>query len=76
MYLSMASRSLAPPGHSFHGIGDFDVGKKGYGHRNFTADFAETDEFKRLKQLGFVKIRYHETNPFGVRYEPWHVKVI
>ena len=26
--LSMASRSLAPPGYSFHGVGDFDVGKK------------------------------------------------
>jgi len=73
--LSLASRSLAPPGHSFHGIGDFDVGKKGFGYRNFTADFAQTDEFKRLEQLGFIQIRYHEKNPFGVRYEPWHVKV-
>lgn len=74
--LSMASRSLAPPGHSFHGTGDFDVGKKGYGYRNFTADFADTDEFKKLKELGFIRIRYHEKNPFGVRYEPWHVKVV
>lgn len=74
--LSLASRSLAPPGHSFHGVGDFDVGKKGFGRRNFTADFAKTDEFKRLEQLGFIQIRYHEKNPFGVRYEPWHVKVI
>ena len=73
--LSLASRSLAPPGHSYHGIGDFDVGKKGFGYRNFTADFAQTDEFKRLEQLGFIQIRYHEKNPFGVRYEPWHVKV-
>ncbi|MDH5547747.1 MAG: M15 family metallopeptidase [Gammaproteobacteria bacterium] len=74
--LSMASRSLAPPGHSFHGIGDFDVGKKGYGYRNFTEDFAHTDEFKRLEELGFIRIRYHERNPFGVRYEPWHIKVV
>ena len=73
--LSLASRSLAPPGHSFHGVGDFDVGKKGFGYRNFTIDFANTDEFKRLEQLGFIQIRYHEKNPFGVRYEPWHVKV-
>lgn len=74
--LSMASRSLAPPGHSFHGVGDFDVGKKGYGYRNFTEDFAETQEFKRLKDLGYVRIRYPENNPFGVRFEPWHIKVI
>lgn len=74
--LSMASRSLAPPGHSFHGVGDFDVGKTGFGYRNFTEDFAHTDEFKRLQDLGFISIRYHETNPFGVRYEPWHIKVI
>lgn len=73
--LSMASRSLAPPGHSFHGGGDFDVGKVGYGYRNFRIDFAETDEFKRLEDLGYIRIRYHEKNPFGVRFEPWHIKV-
>lgn len=74
--LSMASRSLAPPGHSFHGVGDFDVGKTGFGARNFTEDFANTDEFKRLIDLGYIRIRYDETNPFGVRYEPWHIKVV
>lgn len=74
--LSMASRSLAPPGHSFHGNGDFDVGKVGYGYRNFTEDFAETEEFKRLEELGYIRIRYHEGNPFGVRYEPWHIKLV
>lgn len=74
--LSMASRSLAPPGHSFHGIGDFDVGKRGFGYRNFTEDFAHTDEFKRLSDLGYINIRYHEKNPFGVRFEPWHIKVV
>jgi len=73
--LSMASRSLAPPGHSFHGNGDFDVGKVGYGYRNFTEDFSYTKEFKRLEELGYIRIRYHEKNPFGVRFEPWHVKV-
>ncbi len=26
--LSLASRSLAPPGYSYHGVGDFDVGEK------------------------------------------------
>jgi LAS superfamily LD-carboxypeptidase LdcB len=74
--LSMASRSLAPPGHSFHGNGDFDVGKVGYGYRNFTEDFAKTAEFKRLEELGYIRIRYHEKNPFGVRFEPWHIKVV
>jgi hypothetical protein len=74
--LSMASRSLAPPGHSFHGVGDFDVGKRGFGRRNFTEAFAKTDEFKRLRDLGYIGIRYHEKNPFGVRFEPWHVKVV
>jgi D-alanyl-D-alanine carboxypeptidase len=43
--LSRASRSLAPPGHSYHGIGDFDIGKIGYGERNFTADFSSTQDY-------------------------------
>lgn len=74
--LSTASRSLAPPGHSYHGIGDFDVGKRGFGRRNFTPDFAATDEFRRLTDLGYVAIRYPHGNPFGVRFEPWHIKVV
>lgn len=74
--LSKASRSLAPPGHSYHGIGDFDVGKVGFGRKNFTEAFAETDEFKRLVDLGYVDIRYPQDNLFGVRYEPWHIKVV
>ncbi len=74
--LSRASRSLAPPGHSFHGIGDFDVGKKGFGAMNFTAEFAKTAEFKRLVDLGYVDMRYPEKNLLGVRYEPWHIKVV
>ncbi|WP_133296019.1 M15 family metallopeptidase [Zooshikella ganghwensis] len=74
--LSQASRSLAPPGHSYHAIGDFDVGCKGLGKRNFTKDFAETDEFKKLQDLGYVNIRYTLDNQFGVRYEPWHIKVV
>ncbi len=74
--LSLASYSLAPPGHSYHAIGDFDVGKRGFGSRNFSAAFAETDEFRRLADLGYVDIRYPRDNPFGVRYEPWHIKVV
>lgn len=73
--LSLASNSLAPPGYSYHEIGDFDVGKVGFGARNFTTDFETTDEYKRLMDLGFVQIRYHKNNPYGVRYEPWHIKV-
>ena len=74
--LSRASRSLAPPGHSFHAIGDFDVGRVNGGLSNFTSDFAQTDEFKRLQDLGFVKIRYTTDNEYGVRYEPWHIRVV
>ncbi len=74
--LSLASYSLAPPGHSYHAVGDFDVGKKGFGIKNFTEAFAETDEFKRLIDLGYLDIRYPQQNPFGVRYEPWHIKVV
>jgi hypothetical protein len=74
--LSKASRSLAPPGHSYHGVGDFDVGKIGWGNANFTDEFSKTDEFKRMQDLGYVKIRYTADNRFGVRYEPWHIKVV
>lgn len=73
--LSLASYSLAPPGHSYHALGDFDVGKKGWGYKNFSAEFADTDEFKRLFDLGYLDIRYPQNNPFGVRYEPWHIKI-
>ena len=74
--LSQASRSLAPPGYSYHAIGDFDVGRVGFGEKNFTADFAETPEYKRLIDLGYVAIRYTESNPYGVRHEPWHIKIV
>ncbi|MDN3639231.1 M15 family metallopeptidase [Simiduia curdlanivorans] len=74
--LSKASRSLAPPGHSFHGVGDFDVGKVGWGVANFSDKFAQTDEFKRMQDLGYVQIRYTEDNRLGVRFEPWHIKVV
>ena len=74
--LSLASYSLAPPGHSYHAIGDFDVGKKGFGHKNFSKEFTQTDEFKRLIDLGYLDIRYPQQNPYGVRYEPWHIKVV
>jgi D-alanyl-D-alanine carboxypeptidase len=73
--LSLASRSLAPPGCSFHGIGDFDVGQVGFGAANFTARFAFTEVFRRLKDLGHINLRYPQDNMLGVRFEPWHIKV-
>jgi len=73
--LSLASRSLAPPGYSFHGNGDFDVGQAGFGAFNFTERFTETEVFKRLSELGYLKLRYPRDNQLGVRYEPWHIKI-
>jgi len=74
--LSMASRSLAPPGYSFHGVGDFDVGKVGYGIHNFTERFTQTDVYKKLTDLGYLKFRYDRDNNLGVRFEPWHIEVV
>jgi D-alanyl-D-alanine carboxypeptidase len=74
--LSLASRSLAPPGYSFHGVGDFDVGQRGLGRRNFTADFATTPVHQRLVDLGYLRMRYPPNNLLGVRYEPWHIRVV
>jgi len=73
--LSMASRSLAPPGYSFHGISDFDVGKKGLGIDNFTEKFTQTRVYNQLSDLGYIKFRYDQKNDLGVRFEPWHVEV-
>ena len=73
--LSLASRSLAPPGYSFHGNGDFDVGQAGFGALNFTGRFTETEVYKRLSELGYLKLRYPQDNQLGVRYEPWHIKI-
>lgn len=72
---SKASRSIAPPGYSFHGRGDFDIGSRFLGEKNFTADFAKTKEYEKLVELGFVSIRYEQDNLQGVRFEPWHIKV-
>ncbi|MCG8620316.1 MAG: M15 family metallopeptidase [Desulfobacterales bacterium] len=73
--LSMASRSLAPPGYSFHGTGDFDVGEKGFGIDNFTEKFTQTRVYNKLSDLGYIKFRYDRENDLGVRFEPWHVEV-
>lgn len=74
--LSKASIALAPPAYSFHSSGDFDVGKKGLGHDNFTERFALTEEFSKMIKLTYVDIRYTINNKDGVRYEPWHVTVV
>ena len=73
--LSLASRSLAPPGYSFHGIGDFDVGQVGFGYDNFTERFTTTNVFKKLQKFGYINLRYKENNLLGVRFEPWHIKI-
>ena len=73
--LSLASRSLAPPGYSFHGISDFDVGQIGYGVLNFTRSFTSTEVFRKLDNLEYISLRYTKDNLKGVRFEPWHIKV-
>jgi len=74
--LSMASRSLAPPGYSYHGVGDFDVGKKGFGKANFTEQFTRTSVYKKLTDMGYISFRYDQGNDLGVRFEPWHIEVV
>lgn len=74
--LSLSSRSLAPPGYSYHGNGDFDVGQIELGPDNFTERFATTEVYHRLSDLGYLKLRYPENNMLGVRFEPWHIKVV
>ena len=73
--LSLASRSLAPPGYSYHATGDFDVGQRGFGPGNFTEDFLDTPIYKNLSKRGYVEYRYGRDNLLGVRFEPWHIKV-
>ncbi|MDD3324740.1 MAG: M15 family metallopeptidase [Sulfurospirillaceae bacterium] len=74
--ISLASRSLAPPAYSYHSLGDFDVGKKGWGYKNFTVSFTMTEEFWHLMKLPYISMRYTINNNDGVRFEPWHVKII
>lgn len=76
MNLSKASRSIAPPAFTYHAIGDFDVGKKGLGADNFTERFSFTNEFSQMKSLKYIDMRYTVDNKDGVRYEPWHVKIV
>ncbi len=73
--LSLASRSLAPPGYSFHANGDFDVGQAGFGALNFTDRFTSTDVYNILCDLGYLRLRYELNNRLGVRFEPWHIRI-
>lgn len=73
--LSVASQSLAPPGYSYHGVGDFDVGQIGYGAANFTEKFSRTTVYRNMTQLDYVIFRYPRNNRLGVRFEPWHIQV-
>lgn len=74
--LTVASKSLAPPAYTYHSIADFDVGKKGFGKANFSSRFALTDEFLKMRKLKYIHMRYTVNNKDGVRYEPWHVKIV
>ncbi len=73
--LSLASRQIAPPGYSYHGLNDFDVGQAGFGDLNFTDRFTTTDAYYRMADLGYLNLRYPRDNLLGVRYEPWHIMV-
>ncbi len=72
---SLASRQVAPPGYSYHGWNDFDVGQAGFGELNFTEQFTATEAYRRLVDLGYLNLRYPRNNLLGVRYEPWHIMV-
>lgn len=74
--LTKASTVIAPPAYSYHSISDFDVGKKGWGYKNFTSQFARTEEFHKMIKLDYINIRYTLNNKDGVRFEPWHVEVL
>jgi len=74
--LTQTSNIIAPPAYTYHAISDFDVGKKGWGNRNFTSEFALTQEFQRMQKLDYIGIRYTVNNKDGVRFEPWHVEII
>ncbi|MBL0707796.1 MAG: M15 family metallopeptidase [Sulfurimonas sp.] len=74
--ITKASLDIAPPAYSYHTISDFDVGRRGWGYKNFTADFASTFEFEKMKKLDYISMRYNKSNNDGVRFEPWHVEII
>jgi hypothetical protein len=66
---------LTPPGYSFHGVGDLDVGQVGFGTDNFSEHFTTTEVYRELVSLGYANLRYPSDNLLGVRFEPWHIQV-
>lgn len=74
--ITQATIQIAPPAYSYHTISDFDVGRIGWGYKNFTDAFALTMEFEKMKKLDYISMRYKKNNSDGVRFEPWHVEVI
>lgn len=74
--ITVAAKSIAPPAFTYHFVGDFDVGKKGFGHANFTPRFALTKEFQKIRELSYIDVRYRVNNKDGVRYEPWHITTV
>lgn len=70
------TRWVAPPGHSFHAAGDFDLGLPELGSGNLTEAFADTDAFHKLSRLNYAELRYPRENPYGVAFEPWHIRVV
>lgn len=74
--MTKATESIAPPAYSYHSVSDFDVGRTDWGYKNFTSDFALTNEFRKMQQLEYIGMRYKKQNRDGVRFEPWHVEVI
>ena len=74
--ITKATISIAPPAYSYHTISDFDVGRIGWGYKNFTNAFATTEEFNKMIKLDYISMRYKKNNSDGVRFEPWHVEVI
>jgi hypothetical protein len=74
--ITQASTQIAPPSYSYHTISDFDVGRRGWGYKNFTSEFASTMEFEKMMKLNYIGMRYNKNNSDGVRFEPWHVEVI
>lgn len=78
--LSAASRSLAPPGYSWHAQHDFDIGLRSGKLKpyNFRKEFITTPLFVTLFSQGFIHLRdlrYRQENELGVRFEPWHIRV-
>lgn len=78
--LSATSRSLAPPGYSWHAQHDFDIGLRSGKLKpyNFRKEFITTPLFVSLFSRGFIHLRdlrYRQENELGVRFEPWHIRV-